>query len=125
MLGHLLVVAAAAVCLRLGDWQWDRAHLTGSVQNWGYALQWPLFAVFFVVAWWRVLLLESRRMDEPEAGTPVFPPSPNPPSGGPLGMAGDAVDETSEEEDDDDEQLAAYNRMLAALAAQDEARERR
>lgn len=64
MFGHLVVVVAMLTCLWLGDWQWFRAETTGSVQNWGYALQWPLFAVCFAVGWWRMLRLESRRLDE-------------------------------------------------------------
>ncbi|GAA5169090.1 hypothetical protein GCM10023321_64100 [Pseudonocardia eucalypti] len=67
MFGHLVTVVAVLTCLWLGDWQWFRAETTGSVQNWGYALQWPLFAVCFVVGWWRMLLLESRRLDDLEA----------------------------------------------------------
>lgn len=69
MFGHLVVVVAILTCLWLGDWQWFRAETTGSVQNWGYALQWPLFAVCFAVGWWRMLRLESRRMDELAAET--------------------------------------------------------
>lgn len=67
MFGHLVTVVAVLTCLWLGDWQWFRAETTGSVQNWGYALQWPLFAVCFAVGWWRMLLLESRRLDDLEA----------------------------------------------------------
>jgi DNA-binding transcriptional regulator of glucitol operon len=65
--GHVLVLAAIASCLLLGDWQWGRAEVTHSLQNMAYALQWPLFAVFFAVSWWRMLRLESRRLDEEAA----------------------------------------------------------
>jgi hypothetical protein len=67
ILGHLMVVAAALTCIRLADWQLSRAHVTEALQNWGYAFQWPLFSVFFLIGWWRMLRLESIRLDEMEA----------------------------------------------------------
>lgn len=142
ILGHLFVLAAAYTCLRLGGWQLDRAHLTASAQNWGYAFQWPLFAVCFLIGWWRMLRLESRRLDELAAGgdgaetgienatappaTSAAPrltpaPRPVPAEAAPRPTPVDPDDD----HDEDDEGLAAYNRMLAALAAQDEARDRR
>jgi hypothetical protein len=61
LLGHVLALAAAAICLRLGWWQWQRAHSgTGSLQNLGYAVQWPIFACFILALWWRVLHDELR-----------------------------------------------------------------
>ncbi|MCG5466623.1 hypothetical protein MED01_005662 [Micromonospora sp. MED01] len=44
----------AAVCLRLGWWQWEHA-LRGDGRSLGYALQWPLFAAFGVFFWTRVV----------------------------------------------------------------------
>jgi DNA-binding transcriptional regulator of glucitol operon len=67
ILGHFLVVAAALTCIRLADWQLSRAHITEAMQNWGYAFQWPLFSVFSLIGWWRMLRLESIRLDEQEA----------------------------------------------------------
>lgn len=67
ILGHFLVVAAALTCIRLADWQLSRAHITEALQNWGYAFQWPLFSIFFLIGWWRMLRLESIRLDELEA----------------------------------------------------------
>jgi hypothetical protein len=47
LLGHVLVIVLAVAFCRLGWWQWDRYQQThGRLQNLGYALQWPLFAVF-------------------------------------------------------------------------------
>lgn len=121
IVGHLLVLAAAYTCLRLGGWQLGKAHLTAAALNWGYAFQWPLFAVCFLIGWWRMLLLESRRLDDLERDGPPDEAAPEPkpaPAPRPKVQATDGDDE-------DDRQLAAYNRMLAALAAQDEARDRR
>jgi DNA-binding transcriptional regulator of glucitol operon len=55
-----LVVLATAACLALGWWQWTRYESgSGSFQNLGYALQWPLFAAFVVYAYRRVVALED------------------------------------------------------------------
>ncbi|MEO6880707.1 MAG: hypothetical protein ABI181_07125 [Mycobacteriaceae bacterium] len=55
-----LVVVAFATCLALGWWQWERYSSTGGTfQNLGYAFQWPLFAVFFVYAYRRFVVLEA------------------------------------------------------------------
>jgi DNA-binding transcriptional regulator of glucitol operon len=140
--GHVLVLAAIASCLLLGDWQWGRAEVTHSLQNMAYALQWPLFAVFFAVSWWRMLRLESRRLDE-EAADPVVDsesdrvadsesdadpaqPSrasqPEPAQPGQPEPAGPVVARQApvRSDEDDDPELAAYNRMLAELAARDQ-----
>jgi DNA-binding transcriptional regulator of glucitol operon len=133
--GHVLVLAAIASCLLLGDWQWGRAEVTHSLQNMAYALQWPLFAVFFAVSWWRMLRLESRRLDEEAADAvadavadsesdadPAQPsrasqPEPAQPEPARPVVARQAPVQADE---DDDPELAAYNRMLAELAARDQ-----
>lgn len=56
----LLVAIATAGCLALGWWQWSRYESTsGSFQNLGYALQWPLFAFFCVYAYRKFLRYEQ------------------------------------------------------------------
>jgi hypothetical protein len=124
ILGHLLVVAAALTCIRLADWQLSRAHITEALQNWGYAFQWPLFSVFFLIGWWRMLRLESIRLDELEAARaqdgPDCPDGPDE-----AAVPAPVADIPRGPAEPEDEQLAAYNRMLAALAARDEARDRR
>jgi hypothetical protein len=118
ILGHLFVLAAAYTCLRLGGWQLGKAHLTAAALNWGYAFQWPLFAVCFLIGWWRMLLLESRRLDDLEReGPPEEPAGEPPPAPAPPPKAVQPADE----DDAEGRQLAAYNRMLAALAAKDSA----
>ncbi|MGH3980034.1 MAG: hypothetical protein ACRDRZ_13715 [Pseudonocardiaceae bacterium] len=105
--GHVLVALAAVAFVALGVWQWDRSQsATGDFQNLGYALQWPLFAVFAVLAWWRVMQLESRR---PATAAPPPPPAHPPPAPRPQPV----------QEDDPDDELAAYNAVLARLAEQD------
>jgi DNA-binding transcriptional regulator of glucitol operon len=60
MVGHLMVVLAVLVCLRLGLWQWHRTHeADGTVQNLGYTILWPIFGGGFVYMWFRFLQLET------------------------------------------------------------------
>jgi DNA-binding transcriptional regulator of glucitol operon len=111
-------------CGYLAAWQWQRAgSAMGSALNVGYGLQWPLFAVFFGVMWWRMLRMEAAKLEEegpsaeeeappvpqPRPATPPDAPSPFGPR--PRHVAPPAVD--------DDPELVAYNRMLAQLAARD------
>ncbi|MBW0093842.1 hypothetical protein I4I77_30135, partial [Pseudonocardia sp. KRD-188] len=61
MLWHLLTLGAMLTCGWLAVWQWQRAgSALGSALNVGYGLQWPVFALFFGVMWWRFLRLEAR-----------------------------------------------------------------
>jgi hypothetical protein len=130
---HLLTIGAVVTCGLLGAWQWGKAgSAMGSALNVGYGLQWPLFAVFFAVMWFRMLRLEIRMRggEQPEvAEPPLIPaselhrePDPEPEADAPSpftprpGAAEPITDET-------DPQLAAYNRMLSALAEQDRAYE--
>ncbi|MDQ1748346.1 MAG: hypothetical protein QOD07_2609 [Frankiaceae bacterium] len=58
---HLVLLVAVLVMLRLGQWQWDRANSsTGGLQNYAYALQWPLFAVFAIVVYVKTMREEGR-----------------------------------------------------------------
>ena len=119
ILWHLLTLGAVAACLWLAAWQWGRAgSAMGSALNVGYGLQWPLFAVFFAVMWWRFLRMEIRQREPerpverpaPTRPAPVRAPlhGPNPFGPKPASARPAAIDE--------DSRLAAYNRMLAQLA---------
>jgi hypothetical protein len=58
-----MLVVAVLVMLRLGQWQWDRANsATGGLQNYAYALQWPLFAVFAIVVYVKTMIEDGRRV---------------------------------------------------------------
>lgn len=58
----ILVIAAASGCLALGWWQWTRYEsVSGTFQNLGYALQWPMFAGFCMYAYRKFVRYE----DEP------------------------------------------------------------
>lgn len=108
-----LVVAAAVACLALGWWQWTRFESSsGSFQNLGYALQWPLFAAFVVYAYRRVVGLEGG--DHPGADGPSTPTAASvvtevPADVLPARAARPAADPA------DDPVLTEYNAYLAQL----------
>ncbi|MCD2193280.1 hypothetical protein LQ327_07760 [Actinomycetospora endophytica] len=59
----LLAIVAVIVCGGMAYWQLGRAESpTGTLLNAGYALQWPLFGVFFAALWWRMLHAESQQL---------------------------------------------------------------
>jgi hypothetical protein len=65
----LLALLAVLLCGGMAYWQLLRAEsATGSLLNAGYALQWPLFGVFFGALWWRMLRQEARALDDVHAG---------------------------------------------------------
>ena len=125
----VLAAVIVAGCLGMAYWQLVRAEsATGSLLNAGYALQWPLFGVFFGVLWWRMLRAEARALDEvletevpePEVLEPEgldAPRAPSPFTPRPAGVAAggrDAVRPGSAR--------AEYNAMLADLARGDDGR---
>ena len=65
---HAALVVLVGAFLALGWWQLGRAR-AGNVLSYGYAVEWPLFALFVVFVWSR----EVR--DELRAGPPP-PPTP-------------------------------------------------
>lgn len=110
---HALALFFTASFLGLGYWQLIRSR-TGNARSFGYALEWPLFAAFVVFMWINFIREERKRARQAEAepaepdntppDEPVAVPEPAPP--------------TPEAEDEDPE-LAAYNRYLAKLHAED------
>ncbi|WP_425302645.1 transcriptional regulator [Nocardia wallacei] len=116
-----LVIVAALVCLALGWWQWGRFESsTGTAQNLGYALQWPLFAGFVVFAYFRFVRLERETAAEEAGEESIATPTdksakPLPPREIPPGI----LPARPTARRDDDPVLAEYNRYLAELNAQD------
>lgn len=67
---HVVTFAAAVTMVFLGRWQLhvsESKHF--SVQNFGYALQWWLFAAFALAMWARVLRDTARRNGAPPVDT--------------------------------------------------------
>ena len=110
-----LVILAAGGCLALGWWQWTRFQsASGTFQNLGYAMQWPLFAWFCVYAYRKFVRYEEapsepqkdRAMTELPDG--LLPPRPKPVLRQPVDPA-----------------LREYNAYLAELAQRDAERQNR
>ena len=102
---HALLLTSLVVLGWIGMWQWDKARAQSDWQNYGYAVQWWLFAGFAVFLWVKLVLDEldpervaDRRQDDSDL------PQPTPVAGPPV------VDE------DEDPELAAYNAHLRRLA---------
>jgi DNA-binding transcriptional regulator of glucitol operon len=102
----VLCVVSLAVCLGLAWWQWQRYEsVSGTWQNLGYVLQWPLFGLFPAFLVWRMRRLRALHAQQP---APAPAPSPAPEPRRPV------------RQDDDDPVLAEYNRYLAELNAADQ-----
>ena len=107
---HALLLVTLAALGRIGWWQWTTARSEGDWQNYGYAVQWWLFAGFAVFLWVKLVLdeLDPSRVTARESQAPLPQPDRRPTA---------QVAPAAVEEDEDDE-LAAYNRHLARLAEQ-------
>jgi DNA-binding transcriptional regulator of glucitol operon len=91
------------------------------MQNFGYALQWPLFAGFVVVLWVRGIrdVLHPKPAEE-QTGEQPADKTESTPAVAAVPVVSTPVLPTDEE----DPEVAAYNRYLASLYARDEERER-
>ncbi|MFD5830464.1 hypothetical protein [Lentzea sp. NPDC060358] len=116
MLIAFACLAALVVCCGLAYWQWQRFEsASGTFQNLGYVLQWPLFGLFPLFMVWRFRRLARQNRD---GALPA--PEPVAPAATPVTTV-DAVRPAPVEhfDDEEDAELAAYNRMLADLHARD------
>ncbi|MEU1986058.1 transcriptional regulator [Nocardia sp. NPDC019395] len=141
----VLVVVLAVAALALGWWQWERfSSASGTAQNLGYAMQWPLFAGFALFAYFRFVRLERESdedLDRTTAGEPadrVTGPSNTSGAVGSATLSGPAalfgrrrtaaarepreipagfLPERPRAADDADPVLAEYNSYLARLNA--------
>lgn len=105
---HVLAVTLVVAFLALGWWQIGRAA-GGNMLSWAYAVEWPVFAGFVIFVWVKEVRRELSSRAAPGA------PADEPP---PLR----ATRPAPRYDDSDDEQLAAYNRYLAWLNTNPDAR---
>ncbi|WP_257162294.1 hypothetical protein [Corynebacterium cystitidis] len=64
----VLLILAVITTILLAWWQWTRFQSgTGTFQNLGYALQWPLFGFFFVYAYRMGIKMENEKIDAENA----------------------------------------------------------
>ena len=99
----MVVPAFVALCW----WQVLRAT-SGNELSWAYVFEWPLFALYAVYMWWK--LVHEPMDDMPGAAVHAAPASS--PASTAAGVGADADGEETEDAD-----LAAYNRYLAELHA--------
>jgi DNA-binding transcriptional regulator of glucitol operon len=108
---HLMMILLVVAFLALGWWQWTRGE-GGNARSYGYALEWPAFAIFVVVFWIRLMRdeLKPPRADDAAAeasdgagGEPAEPEFPD--------VVRPEIDPAT------DPELAAYNDYLARLNA--------
>lgn len=111
----ILAIGAACGCLALGWWQWTRFQSpSGTFQNLGYALQWPLFAWFCIYAYRKFVRYEQAPPEPRNAGTVTeIPAGLLPDRPGPM------------QQPPDDPALRQYNAYLAQLAADDAEKQNR
>jgi DNA-binding transcriptional regulator of glucitol operon len=109
-----LCVLSLVACVGLAWWQWQRFESnSGTWQNLGYVLQWPLFGLFPAFVFWRLRKLRARPPEPVERSEPQLAPPPEPDK--PV-----AAQTVTHDDDDDDPELAAYNRFLAKLNTLDQ-----
>ncbi|WP_410654591.1 hypothetical protein [Amycolatopsis sp. lyj-112] len=114
-------LVSLALCCGLAWWQWERfSSASGTFQNLGYVLQWPLFGVFPAFMFWRIRKLR-RQAEEADAdaleqagGTTAETVVPEVPA--PRQRRAPAPRQPVPEDDE----LAAYNRYLRELNARDQ-----
>lgn len=104
-----LVCLGAAGCLALAWWQWTRYEsASGTFQNLGYALQWPMFAGFCFYAYYKFVRYEDAPPERPSDELTEIPAALLPER--PKAVAADAGDQ----------ELSEYNAYLAELAKSDQ-----
>jgi DNA-binding transcriptional regulator of glucitol operon len=128
------VIALIGGCL-LAYWQWTRYQsASGTLQNLGYVLQWPLFGVFPGFMFYKIYRA-AQREKAADAEIAAGPTVPEPRVGEPA-TAGSATEITPEfasrwayvqnrkdaSRTDGDADLHAYNDYLANLNAREERR---
>jgi DNA-binding transcriptional regulator of glucitol operon len=103
---HLLTIVLVVACLALGWWQIRRAA-GGNALSYGYAIEWPVFALFVIFIWSREIRAERRR-DRPDGETETVPAA--------LAASVPVRPRPVTDEGDADPQLRAYNEYLAWLS---------
>ncbi|MCW2902724.1 MAG: hypothetical protein JWO67_4989 [Streptosporangiaceae bacterium] len=87
-----------------GWWQLQRAQ-QGNDRSWGYVFEWPVFGIFVIVMWIKMIRDEINGVGTPDE-EPVEPGRPQ------------TEAEIIREHEAEDPGLAAYNRYLSRLNAE-------
>lgn len=101
IIAHLALAVSVPVCLAAAWWQVRRAQ-SGNLLSYGYAVEWPVFAVLAFILWWQLIHYEPADVSD-DSGIHVEPSA----EGG--GRRWGTEDESPA--------MRAYNDDLAVLAA--------
>ncbi|MFI1460781.1 hypothetical protein [Nocardia carnea] len=105
----VLAVVLAVAALALGWWQMERfSSASGTAQNLGYAMQWPLFGAFALFAYFRFVRLEQEAGVEDAEST-----NPATNSAGTGGEAGSTTATGAEPAADDESAPSGRRRSTA------------
>jgi DNA-binding transcriptional regulator of glucitol operon len=105
LLLHLAFVTVASLCLLAGWWQVNRAR-SGNLASYGYAVEWPVFAVVAAYFWWQLIHDRPNR----EGSDIAQSLQARGPRGEPEGPR--------RRRDDESPAMRSYNDALSALAAE-------
>jgi hypothetical protein len=121
LLRHAALIVLVGAFLWLGWWQLSRAR-GGNALSYGYAVEWPVFALFVIFVWYREVRAELRGRFEEPAPPPAVPEDLR--ISVPVRRPA-AAPEPGPADDDgahDDRAHRAYNDYLAWLAEHPDAR---
>lgn len=112
---HLSLIFCIVAFGLLANWQFRRA-LSGNTLSWAYAVEWPLFVIYAVVLWWRLM------KDELGANAEAVATAPQPSSH--LRLLHLAREQKRDlRQNREDEERARYNEYLARLSREDNERQ--
>ena len=103
---HLTILVLLPTFLILAHWQLSRA-LDGNDLSWMYTIEWPLFAVYALYVWWRLVREEHGVIERKQPRTA-------------RGRT-----RAAKREQEEDLERAAYNSYLESLRVEEESRQTR
>jgi DNA-binding transcriptional regulator of glucitol operon len=104
---HALAAALFGAFVGFGWWQFHRA-VGGNMRSWGYTFEWPVFAVFVIVMWVKMMY------DELHPGDKVAIEKAKAADAAGIVTAAQVI----ERDEQNDPELAAYNRYLTRLGTE-------
>ncbi|MQY07781.1 hypothetical protein [Actinomadura macrotermitis] len=108
---HAIAVVLCCSFLGFGWWQYDRAQ-AGNDRSWAYTFEWPVFSIFVIVMWVKMI-----RDELAEDGKPKTPKTIEEPAEAAVKR------EIIRQQEQEDPALAAYNRYLARLNSESHRRD--